>query len=888
MLFDRQSKSLLYFPIEVSDSDPITFYKPINYTPQQIVPSDLTTNKYFGFHIEISSDLNSLFVSAPNDGTKGAVYYYTKSGSAYSQVQKITSIDLSASDLFGACTSTNTDNSTLVVSSRQKNSNTGAVYIFSKSGTGYIQSQKIIASDASSGNYFGWYTVLSSDGNTLVITSKGDLTKGSIYIFSKSGSAYIQTQKIMASDAVTGDYTGEIVSMTPSADMIFVGGEKNNSSRGAVYVFSKSGSAYTQTQKLVASDAVINGSFGVSVDNSLDGNKLYIGSNIASGSTAASAGAVYVFSKSGSAYTQTQKLVASDGLANDRFGVSLSIDEYDKNLIIGAFLDDSPVTDVGSAYLFRNVNGVFVESRKITDPNNVLSDYFGFPVKITMDGTTAFIGAYGVDVSSISNGSVYVYQIDNPEVVTPIEKYDVVHDDAVFVTHIASASDDIRLIPYNNYSLPIESCATTEDGNVVILGIPTYSLSGGSCHIFTNSASGFIGKELRNSPPITGELFGCDCGINSTGDTVVIGAKGEYGYRGAAYVFDNISGWNLSKKLISVLRAVNDYFGESVAIDDIGDVVVVGSPRQDTTAIDSGAAYVFTRPLTGTVWPEIVLKASDAAASDYFGVDVDISGDANTVIVGAYYDDTGAVSNHGSVYVFTKSGSGYTQTQKIVPPTLTNSTLFGTVVSISKNGDTIVVGAEGYYNGGGQGSVYIYERSTSGTFVFQQQLIAFDGYTGDNFGKNRSGVSISRDGNVVSIGAPNDDTTLTNQGATYVYTRKDGVWTLLEKKLTEVPYASEREGWCVATAGDGKSYISGNNILNYSYAYKHHIFNPETILGVYSGEVEDTQNTLKYFAPVGSYIYDAEHGYPIGSTVENRAGKTIGIALADRILVKPE
>jgi hypothetical protein len=140
-------------------------------------------------------------------------------------------------------------------------------------------------------------------------------------------------------------------------------------------------------------------------------------------------------------------------------------------------------------------------------------------------------------------------------------------------------------------------------------------------------------------------------------------------------------------KLTAIDGTADDLFGISVAL--YGDTAVVGAFWADAAGVtDSGAAYVFTR--SGTTWTQQAkLVASDGAAYDYFGRSVALAGD--TAVVGAYAADAAGATNAGAAYVFTRSGDSWTQQAKLVASDGTLNDLFG--ISVALAGDTAVVGA---------------------------------------------------------------------------------------------------------------------------------------------------------------------------------------------------
>jgi len=191
------------------------------------------------------------------------------------------------------------------------------------------------------------------------------------------------------------------------------------------------------------------------------------------------------------------------------------------------------------------------------------------------------------------------------------------------------------------------------------------------------------------------------------------------------------STWSQQDHLFADVAAAGDKFGDSVAIS--GDTIVVGAPFEATTAGDyAGSAYVFTR--TGGTWSQQAhLFADDAAAGDKFGDSVGISGD--TIVVGAISDDTAAGENAGSAYVFTRTGTAWSQQDHLLADDAAAHDVFGYSVAI--DGDTIVVGAIGDDTAtlADAGSAYVFTR-TGGIWSQQDHLFAYDAEARDYFGRS--------------------------------------------------------------------------------------------------------------------------------------------------------
>jgi hypothetical protein len=186
--------------------------------------------------------------------------------------------------------------------------------------------------------------------------------------------------------------------------------------------------------------------------------------------------------------------------------------------------------------------------------------------------------------------------------------------------------------------------------------------------------------------------------------------------------------------------------------------VVVGAYGHDDAGSDSGSAYVFVR--SGGVWTEQTkLTASDAAASDYFGRSVSVSGD--TVVVGAYGNDDVA-DLAGSAYVFVRAGGVWTEQTKLTASDAAAIDLFGQSVSV--NGDIVAIGAYRDSDGGSySGSAYVFVRS-GGVWTEQAKLTASDAAGGDNFGQ-----SVSVSGDTVVSGAYRDSDAGGSSGSAYAF-----------------------------------------------------------------------------------------------------------------------
>jgi hypothetical protein len=339
-------------------------------------------------------------------------------------------------------------------------------------------------------------------------------------------------------------------------------------------------------------------------------------------------------------------------------------------------------------------------------------------------------------------------------------------------------------------------------GDTAVVGAPSEDVGinpdrPGSAYVFVRSGTTWsLQAKLTASDGADWDYFGCSVALS--GDTAVVGAGGDdvvtNTNQGSAYVFVR-SGttWSQQAKLTAADGAAEDGYGGSVALS--GDTAGVGAGGDDVGANTSqGSAYVFTR--SGTTWSQQAkLTAADGAELDYFGSSVAVSGD--TAVVGASDGDVGANANQGSSYVFTRSGTTWSQQAKLTAADGDAGDQFGGSVAIS--GDTAVVGAQGDYVGlnVGQGSAYVFARSGA-TWSQQQKLTAADGAAVDFFGR-----SVAVSGETAVVGASGDTIGANaGQGSAYVFARSGATWTQQTRLTAADGGWDARFGSSVAVSGD--------------------------------------------------------------------------------------
>ena len=315
------------------------------------------------------------------------------------QVAKILAPDPAAEDFFGDSVAVAGDTAVIGAPDDDDNgASSGSAYIFMKDGGGvWSFSAKLTASDGAAGDFFGHAVTIV--GNTIVIGAPGDdSSTGSTYVFIRTGNNWNQQAKFIANDAAPNDNFGSSVALQ-GISMAVIGAPGDDSSTGAAYVFTLTGLTWSQQDKLTASDAAPGDSFAASMAVAVVTNAMVIGAPGDDSST----GAAYVFTPSGSTWSQLDKLIANDAAPNDNFGSAIALHSND-TVFIGAPGDD---WSTGAAYVFRSTGGAWNQDEKLTAIDGAADDGFGSSVAVS--GGRAVIGSSGDDDNGSSSGSAYVY-----------------------------------------------------------------------------------------------------------------------------------------------------------------------------------------------------------------------------------------------------------------------------------------------------------------------------------------------------------------------------------------------------------------------------------------------------------------------------------------------
>jgi hypothetical protein len=426
---------------------------------------------------------------------------------------------------------------------------------------------------------------------------------------------------------------GYSVALSADGTTLAVGAWGEGNHAGAVFVYVRSGGAWTLQATLVADNREANDVFGYEVAISATGDVLVIGAPDEDGGATSvngdgtdnskpSAGAAYVFVRSGTSWAQQAYLKPTAIDASDNFGCAVAIDASGAAVAIGAYTEDAPGLDpasnalpgAGAAYVFERSGTTWSQQAFLKAPNAGTDDSFGVAIALSGDGTRVAVAATG------------------------------------------EASN-----------------ATGIGGN----GADDSLMQAGAVYVFARVAAAWpLEAYVKASNTDGGDFFGYDVALSSDGRTLAVSAEGEdglangvngpqqegAGQAGAAYVFERTSSWAQVAYVKATNTEADDRFGRSIALSGDALTLVVGAALEDSgeagiggtggddSSTDSGAAYVYRRGSTG--WAPLTrLKATNTAAGDQFGAGTAISANGSRIAIGAFARDAGAMDS-GAVYVF--------------------------------------------------------------------------------------------------------------------------------------------------------------------------------------------------------------------------------------------
>ena len=430
----------------------------------------------FGHAVAFSADGTTMVVGVPMDGSNnnatfsaGAVYVYTRNGNRWAQQAYLKASNRKPSDQFGFSVAVSADGNTLAASAPYEDSaakgiggnqadtsvkNSGAVYVFTRTGSTWSQQAYIKASntgEVDEGDEFGYSVSLSGDGTMLAVGAIGEDSpatgvngdqaansangSGAVYLFARNGATWSQQAYVKSSLTRPALLFGYSVALNRNADTLAVGEFDADRGRGALYVFARNAGTWTEQARLQASNAEPQDSLGCWIAISDDGNTVAAGSldedSLLTGiqpgdkgnndeATDASAGAAYVFVRAGTKWSQQAFIKATNPGKEDWFGVRLALSGDGNTLAVGAPNEnsgskgvnskpDDSASQAGAVYVYTRTGAAWSHHAYVKAGDTKEYDEFGSAVALTRDGRLLAVGAHFQDGEVTDSGAVYLF-----------------------------------------------------------------------------------------------------------------------------------------------------------------------------------------------------------------------------------------------------------------------------------------------------------------------------------------------------------------------------------------------------------------------------------------------------------------------------------------------
>jgi hypothetical protein len=748
----------------------------------------------FGYAVALSGDGNTALIGGRRDhGHTGAAWVFTRSGSTWTQqggklvgtghVGEGEFGHISEGE-FGESVALSADGNTALIGGPGDNGDSGAAWVFTRSGSTWgQQGGKLTGTGESGEGRFGESVALSGDGATALIGGWSDNDgAGAAWVFTHSGSTWTQQGAKLTGAGETGKGRfGFTVALSEHGDTALIGGPEDDGSTGAAWVFTRSGSTWTQQGgKLTGAGEVGESRFGFAVALSGDGDTALIGAGLDDDWQ----GAAWVFTRSGSTWTQQGgKLTGTGEVGEGRFGTSVALSVDGDTALVGGPGDDS---GKGAAWIFtRSASTWAQQGGKLTGGGATGEAAFGQSVALSADGDTALIGGPEDDTAT---GAVWAFTRSGGAWSQQGSK-------------LTGGEED-----NTEFGVLV---ALSADGNTALIGGWKDNDEKGAAWVFTRSDGVWSqqGPKLTGTGEVGEGRFGTSVALSADGNTALIGGPGDNNSKGAAWVFTRSgSTWTQQGgKLTGAGEVGNPWFGYTVALSGDGNTALIGGWLDDNW---KGAAWVFTR--SGSTWTQqgAKLTGTGETGEGMFGTNVALSADGNTALIGGWNDDSVLpghldYSGKGAAWVFTRSGSTWTQQgPKLTGAGETGEGKFGTIVALSADGNTALIG--GWNDDTSKGAAWVFARSGS-TWAQQGPKLTGAGEIGE--GRFGVAVALSADGNRALIGGLYDNEA---RGAAWVFTRSGSTWTQEGGKLTGGGGAGESEfGTNVALSADGNTALIG-------------------------------------------------------------------------------
>jgi hypothetical protein len=351
-----------------------------------------------GSSVAISPDGGTVIVGAPwAESLKGAAWTFARSGGAWIQGGELVGTGENGQPLLGHSVAIS-DEGTAVVGGPSDRSDsvtlTGAAWVFTRSGGMWTQQgPKLVGSASVQDAGQGFSVAISADGNTVLVGAPNDggapTPQGAVWVFTRSAGVWTQQGlKLGGQDRVGNARQGYSVALSADGNTALFGGDEDDSSTGAAWVFVRTAGIWSQQgPKLVGTGAVGGAGQGASVALSPDGNTAIVGGPYDN----ANVGAAWVFTRSNGTWTQQgEKLVGTVGSGQSDQGWSVALSSQGATALVGGIGDH---TFTGAVWVFERAGAGWAQKGgKLLGLGEVGEGRLGQSVALSRDGTAAIVG----------------------------------------------------------------------------------------------------------------------------------------------------------------------------------------------------------------------------------------------------------------------------------------------------------------------------------------------------------------------------------------------------------------------------------------------------------------------------------------------------------------
>ncbi|MCA9257058.1 MAG: FG-GAP repeat protein, partial [Phycisphaerales bacterium] len=640
-----------------------------------------------------------------------------------------------------------------------------------------LEVAKLTASD---GAAFDWFAhSVSLDGNTLLIGSRQDNVagsgSGSAYVFRLVAGVWSQETRLAPSDGASADFFGHSVALSGPVAVIGANFDDDGAaSSGSAYVFRDNGGSWQQVAKLHASDSAFSDQFGSSV--AVSGQTAVVGAPRNDDPTAgADSGSAYVFREIGGVWQEIAVLTASDAAFGDEFGGSVSISG--DTIMVGAAYDDDLGPNSGSVYVFREIGGMWQEMTKLTMSGAPISSAFG--VRVQVFGDTAIVGGGSYGIASLFRETA---------------------GDWALLTHLQVRDETIPdffgwSVSYSSGTAIVGARGADDVGN-----------DSGAAYVFREVGGAWrqVAK-LRASDAQSGDSFGYT--TSCSGDFVAIGATFDDdlgGESGSAYVF-RLLGRDCDQNGVpdACDVAMGDCNGNSLpdACDIVANDCNANGIPDDCDIANCAPGDLSCADCNGNGRPDSCDLIDNDCNGNGRPDDCDIANcplgdtsctdcDVNGIPDGC--EIAGRDCNANSILDACEWGE---RIAKLRASDGYVNMYFGGSAAVE--GGTAIVGAP--YGGPlpyTPGAGYVY-RVSNGVWSETAKLLPSDATIGADFG-----ASVAISGGTIVIGAPEDSAAGSSAGAVFVFEEIAGAWEQVARLTADDAATNDYFGSSVAISGD--------------------------------------------------------------------------------------